>query len=169
MATAKKKASPAKASKKAEVLDEVEEVEEKATKGSTQTVTFGVADLAKHLEEETGKKVTTRELRTLIRKMARDGQGRVNREVIPGNRTRYDWSGIDDPEVQGIIAAFNGGELEADKKEKLAALKEAKDKKKAAKKAAEEAGEAPAKKAKKGKKAAPVEDEDDELELEDDE
>lgn len=155
------------ATKKAKIEDEVEELEEAQEapkgKGKKDDVVFGVADIAAHLTEKTGKKVTTRELRTLIRKMARDGSGRVNREVIPGNRTRYSWSGIKDPEVQAIIDAFDSGELEADKKEKLAALKEQKAKKKAAKDKAEGG-----KKAKKAKKEEP-EDEDDELELEDDE
>ena len=156
-------ATKAKAKKVEEDVEELEEAEE-ATKSKSKKddVIFGVADIAAHLTEKTGKKVTTRELRTLIRKMARDGSGRVDREVIPGNRTRYSWSGIKDPEVQAIIKAFDSGELEADKKEKLDALKA----RKAEKKAKE--GKAPAKGKAKSKKAK-VEDEDDELELEDDE
>lgn len=174
---ASKKAAPAPEPVETDELelDEVEgdEVEEStAKKGAQQEVTFGASDLARHLSEKHGKAVSPRELRTLIRKMARDGQGRVNREITPGNRTRYNWSGPEDPEVQAIIAAFEGGELEADKQAKLQELKE----RKAAKKAA---GEPTGKKAKgKGKKAkaakpAPVEDavddDDDELELDDDE
>ena len=153
-------------------LDEVDgdEVEETTTKGkAADEVTFGASDLARYLSEKSGKTVSPRELRTLIRKMARDGSKRVEREITPGNRTRYNWSGVEDPEVQKIIAAFEGGELEADKQAKLAELKE----KKAAKKAA---GEDTGKKGKKGKKgkaaAAPVEaddDDSDELELDDDE
>lgn len=145
--------------------DEVEETGKKSKgKGAQETVTFGASDLANHLTQKTGKKVTARELRTLIRKMARDGSARVNREITPGNRTRYDWSGLEDPEVKAIIAAFEGGELEADKQAKLQELKD----RKAAKKAA---GEKTGKKAKgKKKAAAPVEVEDDEdLDLDDDE
>lgn len=129
-------------------------------------VVFGVADLAKMLSEGREKPVTTRELRTLIRKMARDGQGRVQREIIAGNRSRYSWSGPEDPEVVAIIDAFNGGELEADKKEKLDALKARKAEQRAAKQAEE------AKAAKKGKKAKAtkvVEEDDEELELDDEE
>jgi hypothetical protein len=153
-----------------EELEELEadEVEETPKKSAAQEVTFGVSDLAKWLTEKTGKKVTPRELRTLIRKMARDNSGRVNRVITAGNRTRYDWpDGLRDPEVKAIVKAFKDGELEADKQEKLQALKD----RKAAKKTAEPA---PAKKAAKKatKKAAPVEeledDEDEELELEDD-
>lgn len=167
-----KKAAPAPEPEELELEDELEEVDEEEAesapkkKGGQEEVTFGASDLARHLSEKSGKTVSARELRTLIRKMARDGSKRVNREITPGNRTRYNWSGIDDPEVQAIIAAFEGGELEADKQAKLAELKE----RKAAKKAA---GESTGKKGKKGKKAkaAPVEvdDEDEELELDDDE
>lgn len=147
---------------------EADEVEEAPKKSSAQEVTFGVADLCKWLTQKYGKKVTPRELRTLIRKMARDGKGRVDRVITAGNRTRYDWpDGLKDPEVKAIVRAFAAGELEADKQEKLQALKDRKAKK--------DAEAAPAKKAaakKTAKKAAaPVveEDEDDEdLELDDD-
>lgn len=148
-AKSKKAAEAPVESDATEELEELEseEVETTGAKGgSQQEVTFGASDLAKHLSETSGKTVSARELRTLIRKMARDGSNRVNREITAGNRTRYNWSGIDDPEVQKIIAAFNGGELEADKKAKLEELKA----NKAAKKAA---GEATGKKGKKGKKA----------------
>jgi hypothetical protein len=141
--------------------DDVEEVAPKkatAKKSTTQTVTFGVSDLAKLLVSQ-GHKVDARGLRTLIRKMARDGSNRVNREIIAGNRTRYDWSGPNDPEVKKIIKAFLGGELEADKQEKLAALK--------ANKAAKDAKKV--KGTKKKAKVEVVEDDDDDEELEDDE
>lgn len=156
----------AKAAKPVEVEDEVDEVEETETKPGREEVTFGASDLAAHLSEGRDKPVTAREIRTLIRKMARDGSGRVNREIIPGNRARYNWSGVNDPEVQAIIKAFNDGELEQDKQEKLAALKE----RKAAQKAAGE--KAPAKAKAKGTKSKPapvVEEDDEELELDDEE
>lgn len=163
---AKAKPAPEPEVDELEELEE-EEVEETTAKKKTDEVTFGASDLARHLTEKHGKTVSPRELRTLIRKMARDGSKRVNREITPGNRTRYNWSGIDDPEVKAIIKAFESGELEADKQAKLAELKE----RKAAKKAA---GEDTGKKGKKGKgkakaKAAePEELEDDEdLELDD--
>lgn len=177
MAAAKtKKTAKPKPAPEPDVVDEdleleevdADEVEGASTKkgGAQQEVTFGASDLARHLSETSGKTVSARELRTLIRKMARDGSGRVNREITAGNRTRYNWSGVDDPEVQAIIAAFNAGELEADKQAKLQQLKE----QKAAKKAA---GEPTGKKAKKGKgkkaakPAVEVEEDDDELELDD--
>jgi hypothetical protein len=124
-----------------EDIDELEELEDDSVeetapkkKGAAAAVTFGVADLAAHLSEKHDKKITTRELRMLIRKLARDG--RVDREIIPGNRSRYDWSGLNDPEVKRIIKAYESGELEADKQEKLAELKKRGEAKRAAKKAA---------------------------------
>jgi hypothetical protein len=109
-----------------------------AAEAATDEVVFGVSDIAAHLtkKHKLEKPVTTRELRTLIRKMAREDNARVTREIIPGNRTRYSWSGLNDPEVKAIIAAYDSGELEADKKEKLQALK---DRKAAAKAEAAEA------------------------------
>jgi len=124
----------------------VEEVEEKAE------AVYGVSDIVALLAAN-GQTTTTRELRTLLRKMARDG--RLDREIIAGNRARWEFAGPEDPQVLAIIAAFNGGELEADKKEKLQALKERKAAQIAAKKAAEAEAE--------------DEVEDDEEELEEDE
>lgn len=178
MAAAKKstkKAAPAPEPEELEEdleLDEVDEDEaEEATpskkKSSVPEVTFGAADLAKHLTEKHGKTVTARELRTLIRKMARDGSKRVNREIVAGNRDRYNWSGLNDPEVKAIIKAYEGGELEADKKAKLEELKNRKAAQKAEKAKKQAADE---KKKAKGKKAkpAPVEDDDEDLDLDDD-
>lgn len=171
MATATKKAPKKSAPAKVvepevdeDDLDELEadEVEEapKAKKGAQQEVTFGVQDIVKYLTGK-GHKVNARGLRTLIRKMARDGSGRVDREIVAGNRTRYDWpKGLKDPEVKKIIAAFEAGELEADKQEKLQALKDrkaAKDKK---------AGKV---KGKKAKVEVVEEDDDEDLGLDDDE
>jgi predicted RNA-binding protein YlqC (UPF0109 family) len=166
----KKAAAPAPEVDEELELDEVDgdEVEDSGSKKSSQPeVTFGASDLAKYLSEKSGKTVSTRELRTLIRKMARDGSKRVNREITPGNRTRYNWSGVDDPEVQAIIAAFDGGELEADKKAKLDELKARKAEKKAAKdKGSKSKG---SKSKSKAKSKAKDDDDDDELELDDDE
>ncbi|MGX9924160.1 hypothetical protein ACWIG4_30400 [Streptomyces sp. NPDC002248] len=157
----------------AEDDDELEELEEDEAvdtkpapkkKKATTDVTFGVSDLCALIKSETGNDVTPRELRTLIRKMARDGSGRVNREIKAGNRTRYDWAGPNDPEVRKIVQAYKGGELEADKKEKLQALKDRKAKQQAAKRAEEaeeldgdeeEEEEAP-KPRRRAKKAAPA-------------
>lgn len=99
---------------------------------------FGVSDIVEIIKVRTGKVTKTRDLRTLLRKMARDG--RLDREIVAGNRERWTWEGPDDPEVDKIIEAFENGELEADKKEKLDALKARKAEQRAAK-AAETADE----------------------------
>lgn len=153
--------------------DDLEELEEdeaeetapaksKKTASAAASITFGVQDLVKLINSttKTGKTVDARGLRTLIRKMARDGSNRVEREIVAGNRTRYDWTGPKDPEVLKIVKAFEGGELEADKQEKLAALK--------ARKA--EQGPKDKKVTGKKKKAAVVveEDDDEDEDLEDD-
>ena len=140
-------------------LEELEEDEATETapksKSNGDDVVFGASDLAKLLTEQTGKTITPRDLRTLLRKMARDG--RLDREITAGNRTRYSWSGPKDPEVKKIVKAVTGGELEQGKREALAKLKEQKAAKQAAK--AKEKAKAEGKKAKKAK----VVEEDDDL------
>jgi MarR-like DNA-binding transcriptional regulator SgrR of sgrS sRNA len=173
MAPKTKKSSKTKAAKP-EVIDEVEDDEEleeleedeatdaKPSKGNDDVV-FGASDLAKLLSEKTGKNISARDLRTLLRKMARDG--RLDREITAGNRSRYSWSGPNDPEVKAIIKAVTSGELEQGKQEALAKLKEQKAAKQAAK------AKEDAKKNKKAKKKATVvvEDEDDDEEDDEDE
>lgn len=133
-----------------EDLDEAE-VAETAPKKSkaSDDVVFGASDLAALLSKGREKPLTTRDLRTLLRKMARDG--RLDRVITPGNRTRYSWSGPNDPEVKAIIKAVKGGEIEQGKKEALDKLK--------ADKAAKQAAKAT--KAAKANKAAAVEEDDD--------
>jgi hypothetical protein len=168
----KDKAKKGKASKatEAEIETELEELDEdEATdaapskNGSADEVVFGASDLAKLLTEKTGKTVTARDLRTLLRKMARDG--RINREITAGNRTRYSWSGPNDPEVKAVIKSVTSGELEQGKKEALAKLKEQKAAKNAEKAKAARKAEKIAKKA----QVVVEDDEDDDDEDDDDE
>lgn len=134
-ATTKTPASKTKAPVKTKAAPVVEvEVEETPAED-----VFGVSDIAELIKVKTGKEVKTRDLRTLLRKMARDG--RLDREIVAGNRARWEWTGPQDPEVDTIIEAFEAGELDADKKEKLDALKARKAEQRAEKKAAEEAAE----------------------------
>jgi len=161
MAKAKTKTeAPAEEDLELEDLETDAEAEEgDSPKSKAQEVEFGASDLAKYLSEKTGKNISARDLRALIRKMAREDQPRVDREIKAGNRTRYDWpGGLKNPEVKAIIAAVTGGEMEADKQAKLAELKE----KKAKKKAAESKAGKTKGKGKKGK--AEVESDDDEVE-----
>jgi len=131
------KKSPAKAQKAAPA-----KVEAPVAVAETAEAVFGVSDIAELIKVRTGKDVKTRDLRTLLRKMARDG--RLDREIIAGNRERWTWTGPQDPEVDTIIEAYENGELEADKLEKLNALKERKAAQRAAKQAEKDAAEAEA-------------------------
>lgn len=140
-----------------------DEVAEAPKANGAQAVTFGVADLCKYLSKKMGKEIKPRELRTQIRRMAREDDPRVDREIVAGNRARYDWpDGLKDPEVKRIIRAVTGGELEEGKKAAFAALKE--------RKAAKDAAAGKGKKGKGKKTKTMVEElEDDDLEVEDDE
>lgn len=141
-----------------ELDDEVEDEAPKKGKAKPADDIWGVQNLIKLIKKETGKEYSPREVRTLLRKMARDGKGRIDREIVAGNKSRYAWSGADDPEVKRILKAVRGGEVEAGKKEALDKLKADKAKKTAAK---EE--DAPKASTKKGKKAPPPPDDDDDL------
>lgn len=172
MASVKKKAAvkpaPAEEDEDEDVveLEELDaDVEEEETEPQEDPI-WGVNELIKLLKKKTGKEYKPREVRTQLRKMARDGTNRVKRNITPDNRTRYAWTGPEDKEVLRIIAAVTGGEIEKGKKEALDKLKADK----AAQRAA--AGDTPvAKKAKKkaATKVIEPEDEDDLDDLEDDE
>lgn len=118
------KAATTKASTKKAAAPKVEEV------ATEEAEIFGVAQVAELIQVRTGKEVKTRDLRILLRKLARDG--RLDREIVAGNRARWEFDGADDPRVEVIIEAYENGELEADKKEKLDALKQRKAAQKAA-------------------------------------
>lgn len=134
--------------------EELDEDESGSKKSKAPEVTFGVADLCALAEERTGKTYTTREMRILLRKLARSGK--VNREIKAGNRARYDWTGPTDPEVKRVLKAVESGEIEKGKKEALDSLKE----RQAAKKKAK------AKAGKKGKRAKAEEEEPEDEDLE---
>lgn len=167
--TATKKAAKTEEPEEAEVeledLDEDVEEDEAPAKSKADEVEFGASDLAKYLSKVMKKKISPRELRALIRKMAREDKPRVDREITPGNRTRYNWpGGLKNPEVKRIIKAVTGGEMEADKKAKLDQLKANKAKKNAEKAKAGKTG-----KKGKGKVVEPDDDEVEEIEVDDDE
>lgn len=139
--------------------DEVEEVAEIGDDDDTETApaadeVWGVRNLIALIKEKTGKEYKPREVRTQLRKMARE-DGTVNREIVAGNKARYSWSGPDDPEVKAIIKAVKAGGIEASKKAALDKLKADKAAQNAAKKAAAD------KAAKKAAAAAPAADDDD--------
>lgn len=163
MAARKKAAKPKPEEVEEEVeLDEVEEADDEDEEEAEEPAEeiWGVQDLCKHVKAKTGKDYKPREMRNLLRKMARDG--RIDREIIPGNKARYSWDGPNDPEVKAVVKAVKGGEIEQAKKEALDKLKADKAKKDAAKKKA-------ATKSTKGKKSKPApEPDEDEDEDEDD-
>lgn len=145
-------------------LDEIGEVDEEeapAAKAKGQAAAkapkpednvWGVRALIALIKEKTDKGYNPREVRTLLRKLAREGGG-VEREIVAGNKTRYEWTGPEDPEVRAILKAVKGGAIEESKKAALDKLKADKAAKAAAK-------PAPAAKAKAKAAPAPADDED---------
>ena len=144
------------AKKAAEVVEvEVEEVEEAAAPAKTaEPEVWGVRNLIALIKKRTGKEYNPREVRTLLRKLAREGGG-VDREIVAGNKSRYSWTGSKDPEVLAVLKAVEGGAIEQAKKDALAKLKSDK----AAKTAAAEPAKA---KTKTKAAAAPAADEEEE-------
>ena len=154
--------------KKTKPVEEEVEDEVEATEADSE---FGVRALIALIKERTGKDYKPREVRNLLRKLARDGA--IDREIVPGNKTKYAWDGPSDPEVKAVLKAVKGGAIETAKTEQLNKLKADKAAKKAAQEAeVEDDDDEPAPKAKKSKtkekpvnKAAPpVDDDDDDLE-----
>lgn len=171
MAKKNKKAAPVVEAEDDDLeLEELEEdvPEEKPTKGKAKgggdEVAFGASDLAKLANEKFDKSYDAKTIRTLLRKLARSGK--LSREISPENRTRYSWTGPDDPEVKMILKEIKGGAIETARNEALGALKEKKAAERAAKAEAAEKG-AKGKAGKKAPKAAPPVDDDDEDEVED--
>lgn len=166
----KKAAPPVEVDEDDLELEELEEdvPEEKPTKGKAKgggdEVAFGASDLAKLANEKFDKSYDAKTIRTLLRKLARSGK--LSREISPENRTRYSWTGPDDPEVKMILKEIKGGAIETARNEALGALKEKKAAERAAKAEAAEKG-AKGKAGKKAPKAAPPVDDDDEDEVED--
>lgn len=108
------------------VDDDIEELEDAATEAPevpAEPESFGVRSLIALVKAKTGKEYTPREVRTLLRKMARNQEG-VNRDIVAGNKTRYEWTGSKDPEVLAIVKQIKGGAIEVAKKAALAKLKE---------------------------------------------
>jgi len=115
---------------------------------------FGVRQLIALIKEKTEKEYSPREVRTLLRKLARSENAVIDREIVAGNKSRYVWDGPADPEVKAVLKAVKGGAIEAAKKEALDKLKSDKAQKTAA------AGDKP--KGKKKAAAAPEADDEDE-------
>lgn len=140
-----------------ELTEDADETPAKAKAKKADDDVWGVRALIKLIKEKTDKDYSPREVRTLLRKLAREGGG-VDREIVAGNKSRYSWSGPKDPEVLTVLKAVKGGAIEAAKTAALDKLKSDKAAKQAAK--AKEDARA-AKKAAAKKAAEDDEDEDD--------
>lgn len=106
--------------------------------------------LAGVVTKHTGKEVDSRQIRVLLRKLAKTGK--LAREVGV-DRNRYDFPlGVKDPIVVQVVKLVKAGALEQDTTDRLAAARAAKEAKKAA--AVEAETPAPVKKA--APAAAPV-------------
>lgn len=131
--------------------DEAEAPAKGKAKKAAEPEVFGVRALIALVKEKTGKDYKPREVRTQLRAMARAGT--IEREIIPGNKARYEWpEGANDAEVKAFIKAVKSGAIEETKKAALAKLK--------SDKAAKDAAKSKSEKATKGKKAAPAADDD---------
>lgn len=111
-----------------------------AAKATPEKSGFDSNWLADHVNENVdGANLTSRDVRMLLRKLAKNGD--LQREVGT-DRARYDFpKGANDPVVKKVLAAVKRGELKAEKKAAVDALKE----KTAAKKTPAKTAKAPAK------------------------
>jgi hypothetical protein len=141
--------------------DEVDETPApKAKKAAAPKIEFGTKELAAHVNAEAGTSYDAYNLRILLRKLTKDG---VLERVESEGRSRYSFTGPEDPQVQAIVEAVKSGAAEKAKAERLEKLKADRDAKKADKPATKKA-------ASKKAKAAEVEpeaDEEDDFEIED--
>lgn len=131
-------------------LDELEETdevaEEAAPKGKAKKAkkaaadkpakaeppAFGTSQLAAHVSKETGKTYDGKAIRVLLRKLAKDG---AIARTVGEDRSRYSFTGPEDPQVAAIVTAIKEGAAEKAKAEALETAKASKATKKAAKKA----------------------------------
>jgi len=160
--------APKKSAKKAAPVEDEEEDEDdedeepapkqqrkRAAADTAETSTYNSAWLAEYVNEQCDKNYNPAAMRVLLRKLAR--AGKLGRNVGE-DKSRYDFTGPQDPIVKLVVKAVREGVLDKARKEALDALKE----KAAAKKAA--AAEVSAKKS--GKKATAPEPDEDEDEVE---
>lgn len=131
-----------------EDLEELEDAEEdsKAEKPKRKPpvrpkIDFGSPELAAYATEVTGENYNSRDIRMLLRKLAKDGK--LKRE-IGVDKGRYEFTGKNDPTVKMVIGLIKDGTAKAMKQEGLQKVKDQAAAKKAAKAeaAAKEAEEA---------------------------
>lgn len=70
---------------------------------------FGTRQLVEHVNAKTGKSLDGRAVRMVLRKLSREGV--IEREVGE-ERTRYSFTGPNDPQVKAVVAAIKNGAAE---------------------------------------------------------
>lgn len=136
--TTKRKATPKKAAA-------AKQPTKTSVKKAPDAPEFSSSWLASHITEQTGQSYDSRSVRMLLRRVAKDPNGPLQR-AIGEERGRYSFQGPADPTVKVIVEMVKSGEAQRIKREGLDAVKAKADAKKAAAKAAqvEEVEEAPA-------------------------
>jgi hypothetical protein len=105
---------------------------EKPAKVAAPKIEFGTKELAAHVNSEAGTSYDAYNLRILLRKLTKDG---VLERVESEGRSRYSFTGPEDPQVVAIVEAVKSGAAEKAKQERLDKLKTDRAAKKPAKKA----------------------------------
>jgi len=117
-----------------ETEDEVEEAPAPKTRGrkaapptkteapANAATEYGSAWLAEHVTEVTGTEYDGRGIRMLLRKIAKDPEGPLGRE-IGEDRTRYTFRGPNDPVVKAVVRMVKTGADKAVKREGLEKVK----------------------------------------------
>lgn len=149
------KTAPAKAAAPAKKAKATAAPVKEVKASKAEAIEYGSAWLVDHVNTEAGTSYTASTLRILLRKLTKEG---VLDRDSEGGRQRYNFpKGGNDPQVKAIVKAVKSGRVEKAKEERLEDLKS---------KRSTKAKAAPVKKSRA--KAAPVEDDDDELEVDDD-
>jgi hypothetical protein len=102
---------------------------EKPAKVAAPKIEFGTKELAAHVNAEAGTTYDAYNLRILLRKLTKDG---VLERVESEGRSRYSFTGPEDPQVVAIVEAVKSGAAEKAKQERLDKLKADRADKKAA-------------------------------------
>jgi hypothetical protein len=102
---------------------------EKPAKVAAPKIEFGTKELAAHVNAEAGTSYDAYNLRILLRKLTKDG---VLERVESEGRSRYSFTGPEDPQVVAIVEAVKSGAAEKAKQERLDKLKADRADKKAA-------------------------------------
>ena len=105
----------------------------------------GTAWLAEHVNDVCGTDYDNYKIRILLRQLVKDG-------VVVREEGRYSFAGPNDPTVKQVVKAVKGGAVEKAQADKVASLKDRRSAKKAS--AVEEEEEKPARRSRTARKAA---------------